>query len=198
MRRQLAVAVCVPLLLAGCLFRKKEIPPFDPEGRRLGIVMPFSYAASDPAYAALTTPLADKLTRALFDTKRLRVIDRQRLDTTLAELKLPVGVPLDSSQIATVCKQLKAEVAVYGAIPAVQHDEARKGNRVTETLAVTVEAKLVLAATAEVLSSGRATGSAAVKYREGSKPPAEVLHSAALADASAQVAQQLVLDLLPK
>jgi len=160
--------------------------------------MPFSYSAADKTYQDLTKPFARALTRALFETDRLRVIDPQRLDSTLIELKLPVGVPLDSSQVALVSKPLKAEVAVYGDIVSVQKTQEKKGNRVTESLEVTVEAKLVLAATAEILSTARGTGSASIRYREDAKPPSELLTNAALNDGAKKIAEQLVLQLTPK
>ena len=198
MRRSYALAALGLVLLSGCFWRKKELPPFDIEGRRLAIVMPFSYSASDKGYSELPAPFASKLSSALFETKRLRMIDRGRLDTTLTELKLPVGVPLDSSQIATVCKQLKAEVAIYGTILLVEKESEKYKGKVYETLSITAEAKLVQASTAEVLSKGGATGKASVKYKEGSAPPAEVLTNAALQDAAKQVAEQLVSDLTSK
>lgn len=198
MKRTRLLSGLAAVLLGGCLWGGKKLTPFLPEERRLGIVMPFSYTASDKAYAALAGPLGDALTTALIETKRLRMIDKARLESTLAELKLPAGVPLDSAQIATVCKALKAEVAAYGAVVAVQKEQQKKGGKVSESLAVTVEAKLVQASTAEILSNGRATGNAAVKYREGNAPPAEILTNAALSDAANQIAAQLVTELLPK
>jgi hypothetical protein len=189
------------LSFAGCGWLgigRKKLAPFETDAMRLGVVTPFGYGASDKAYADLPKPMGDSLSRALFETKRLRVIDRQRLDSTLQELQLPVGVPLDSSQIAKVCDKLKAEVAVYGQITSVQKEERKKGKRTVETLQVDAEAKLVFAKTAEILSTARASGSASVAYASDKRPPSELLTNAALADAAKQLAHQLVVDLQPK
>ena len=186
----------LPLAAAAC--GGKKLAPFDMESRRLGVVMNFQYKASDKAYVDAPNAFADQLSRALFDTERLRVIDRQRLRAALDELKLPSDKPLDSAQIGIVAKQLKAEVAVYGDVLSVLKDSEEKKDRVTERMELTVDAKLVLSSTAEILSHGQATGMAVIRYKKNSPPPAEILLNAALADAAKQVATQLVTGLQPK
>ena len=198
MRRLPLALLGAALLLSGC-FGSKKIEPFEIDAMRLGVVTPFAYLSSNKSYADIADPTADHISRALFATKRLRVIDRQRLKTTLIELKLPTdGTPLDSAQLAKVCLQLKAEVAVYGSIASVQKDERRKGKRTISSLKVEVEAKLVLSRTAEILSTARAVGSAQVSYRGDRRPPSDVLVNAALDDAAKQIAYQLVFELEPK
>jgi hypothetical protein len=197
MNRKWLIALVFAFVATGC-FGERKLTPFDPADQQLGVVMEFGYKASNKADQSIADSFAGRLSQALFDTKRLKVIDRERLKSALKELQLPVGIPLDSSQIATVCKQLKAKVAVYGDIITVQREQAQRGSRIIEKLLVTVDAKLVLADTAEILSRGEATGRAVIRYKPASKPPDEVLVNAALTNAAKQVARQLVIDLQPK
>lgn len=198
MKRWLPLAV-IAAVSAACFGGGKKLAPFEVDAMRLGVVTPFAYAASDKAYADIAKSVDGHLSTELFATKRLRLIDRERLNTTLTELSLPAGgVPLDSAMIAKVCEKLKAEVAVYGQVLSVRKDEEKRKNRTTETLEIEIEAKLVFAKSAEMLSTSRAVGKAVVVYKDDKRPPSELLVSEALSDAAHQLAYQLVTELQPK
>lgn len=197
MNRKTLAALAFLVLAAGC-FGGKKVTPFDMDSRRLGVVMNYGYLASNKEYLPMETGFPDELSRTLFDTQRLRVIDRARLMTSLGDASLPVDQPLNSEQMENVAKALKAEVTVYGDILSVQKDVENHKHRITERLLVTVDSKLVLSNTAEILSRGQATGSAVIRYKEGNPPPAEVLINAALKDAATKTAYLLVADLQPK
>jgi hypothetical protein len=192
-RYLLPLAAC---LAAGCWpFRSGGLEPFDPAGRKLALVMPFEVAAADKSIDGLSRLIADKLTSALFDTKRVRVIDPRRLETTLAEMKLPPDTILDAAQIAAVCKQLDVEEAVYGKVVTVLKQRRPGKRHTTDTLTVTIEAQLVAASTTEVIARARATGTATTTYDPDHAPPQEALVNQALTDAAGQAAVLLVKEL---
>ncbi|HOW89354.1 MAG TPA: CsgG/HfaB family protein [Elusimicrobiales bacterium] len=143
----------LPLLFCGC-----ASIPF--EQRPLACVMPFVYSAPQPEYASSTAGLQSALTAALFETKRIRLVERQRMEAVAAELKLAMTGLTDANSAVQVGRQLGAKYVIMGSVTAISvKDEwrsvkiAEKTDRIVE---IEAEARMVDIQTGELAAAGKA------------------------------------------
>ena len=147
---------------------KKDVRP-------LVAVMPFAYKADNAEYAGIEKGLADALASELVKRKKFRMIERNRIDVLLGEIKLQQTGLVDPSAAAQIGKQLGAEAYILGSIVSVSaRDEWRSvkfAEKTTRWVDVEAEAKLVDIQTGEMLASGRAIGKSktAEKHAFGGK-----------------------------
>lgn len=150
-------------------------PVSSAENRPLVAVMPFAYKAENPEYAGIEKGLADALASELVKKKKFRMIERNRIDVLLQEIKLQQTGLVDPAAATQIGKQLGAQAYILGSIVSVSmRDEWRSvkfAEKTTRWVDVEAEVKLVDIETGEMLASGRATGKSktAEKHAFGGK-----------------------------
>ena len=143
--------------------------------RPLVAAMPFAYKADNPEYAGIEKGLSDALASELVKTKKFRMIERDRIDVLLQEIKLQQTGLVDAAAAAQVGKQLGAQAYIFGSVVSVSaRDEWRSvkfAEKTTRWVDVEAEVKLVDIQTGEMLASGRAVGKSktAEKHAFGGK-----------------------------
>ncbi len=168
MKKSLLSVLFVTLTFSGFVLNAAE------KERKLVAVMPFGYKA-DPAHAGIEKGLADALAAELVKTKKVRIIERERIDILLKELVLGQTGVVDSAGAARVGKQLGAQAYLLGTVVSVSiRDEWRSvkfAEKTTRWADIEAEAKIVDIETGEVLASGRSVGKAktAEKHAFGGK-----------------------------
>lgn len=182
--------------------------PLPFEERPLTAVMPFVYSAQPPEFANSVTGLADSIAGSLVRTGRLRLVERQRVETVLHELQHGMTGAVDSATAAKVGKQLGAEAVVIGAVVSVTILEesrsmaiASKADRWAE---IVVEARLVAVETGELIAAAKAVGKARSKQRQafggrlGELASPEALVQKALQDMGDKLAKELAPAIPPR
>lgn len=145
------------------------------EKRPVAAVMPFSYNANLPEHASSVSGLADALAGALLRTDKLRLVERQRMETVLSELRLGATGVVDSKTATEVGKQLGAKLVVLGSIVSISVREEGRSVKIAEKtdrwVEIEAEARLVDVETGELMATGRAFGKAhsAEKHAFGGK-----------------------------
>jgi curli biogenesis system outer membrane secretion channel CsgG len=143
--------------------------------RPLVAVMPFAFKADNLEYAGIEKGLADALASELVKKKKFRMIERNRIDILLEEIKFQQTGLVDPATAAQIGKQLGAEAYILGSVVSVSaRDEWRSvkfAEKTTRWVDVEAEAKLVDVQTGEILASGRAMGKSktAEKHAFGGK-----------------------------
>ncbi|MBI4397020.1 MAG: hypothetical protein HY548_07995 [Elusimicrobia bacterium] len=142
----------------------------------LAAVMPFAYSVeSAPEHAKSVGGLSDAVAGSLLRTGRFRMVERQRVDTVLKEVRLGQTGVIDSASAAAVGKQLGAQTVVLGAVVSLSvREEGRSvkiAEKTTRWVEIEAEARLVDVETGELLAAGRAFGKAksAEKHAFGGK-----------------------------
>ena len=161
--------LCALLLTAGCAGLK----PYPYEQRPLAAVMPFAYSAQPQEYIKSVGGLPDALAGALVRTERVRLVERQRLESLAAEQKLSLSGAVDTNTAVKLGQMLGAQMVVLGAVTSVSVREEGRSVKFAEKtdrwVEVEVEARLVDIETGELLAAGRAIGktSSAEKHAFG-------------------------------
>ena len=95
--------------------RKPAAPPGPkPSGRPTVAVLYFDYAGKDDDLAVLKKGLAHMMISDLSSNERIQLVERARLESVLAELKLSGSRKVDSKTAARIGKLLGAEYLVLG------------------------------------------------------------------------------------
>ncbi len=168
------------LLLTGTLFFFSScyLTPLmgkSTDERILVAMMPFNYKAEDPKYAGVEAGLAQAVSSELVKKKVFRMIERERVDILLKELKYQQTGVVDSSTALELGKHLGAQAYLLGSVISVSvRDEWRSVKFAEKTVRfvdVEAEVKIVDIQTGEVLASGRSIGKSktAEKHAFGGK-----------------------------
>jgi len=110
--RALAFALLVPALFGGAAV---EAAPPKPDAPKAVAVLYFDNTGDDRSMDMLRKGLAQMMISGLVDTPGLKVIERQRLQEVLGELKLNESKFIDKASAQKVGKLLGARMLVMGA-----------------------------------------------------------------------------------
>ncbi len=94
--------------------KPRAAPTAKPAGRPTVAVLYFDYAGKDEELAVLKKGLAQMLISDLSRNERIQLVERARLESVLAELKLGGSRKVDSKTAAQIGKLLGAEYLVLG------------------------------------------------------------------------------------
>ena len=154
------------LLLAGTLyfnvFSSSQIMAASKNNRILVAVIPFTYKAENPKYAGIEEGLAQAVSSELVKKKVFRIIERERVDTLLKEIKYQQMGIVNPETALQLGKHLGAQAYLLGSVVSVSvRDEWRSvkfAEKTVRFVEVEAEVKIVDIQTGEVLGSGRAIG----------------------------------------
>jgi hypothetical protein len=176
--------------------------------RPVAAVMDFEYRAPDQAYAKSATGLADGVATALVGTGRLKLVERRRIETVIAEAKLGLTGIIDSAKAVEVGKMVGAEYIIVGSVTNVSvRDEWRSLlllSKTTRYVDVEAEARMFSVREGVLVAGGRAVGKAegAEKHvlfsRVGEMPSKESLVQAALIGLGESLAHDLAVNIQGK
>lgn len=145
------------------------------DDRILIAVMPFNYKAEDPKYAGVEAGLAQAVASELVKKKVFRIIERERVDILLKEMKYQQTGLVDPNTALELGKHFGAQAYLLGSVISVSvRDEWRSVKFAEKTVRfvdVEAEIKIVDIQTGEVLASGRSIGKSktAEKHAFGGK-----------------------------
>ena len=196
------------LLTTGFFIGCASTRPLPFEERPLAAVMPFAYTAQPQEFAGSVSGLADSLAGALVRTGRLRLVERQRVETVLQEVRQGMSGAVDSATAAKIGRQLGAEAVVIGAVVSVAVlDESRSmkfAEKADRWVEVVVEARMVAVETGELIAAAKAVGKAKSAQRQafggqlGELARPEALVQKALQDIGEKHARELSRNVPPR
>lgn len=149
---------------------KKVDLPLIPKQQRLRVaVMDFANKTGSYENDNYTKSISHSLQANLFETKTLRIIERERLDAILKELSLSMqGITSsDSKNLKKIGDMLNADALVFGDLLSIKYSRNKQSIFIMwtegEKIEVTLSARVVDIETGEVLANCKAT--AYVKQR---------------------------------
>lgn len=148
-------------------------PPVSYEKRILVAVGDLQNRTGNGEYDALTDGLTGSLIYELHETRAFRLIERERLKAILDELKLGMLGLIDPRNAKEVGRMLGIQAVLFVNLASVRHSSdvssAVVAQAETETIEVTMDARLVAVETGEILAAAKSaslhrklTGSAAM------------------------------------
>ena len=127
--------------------------------RLLVAVTDFQNLSGDKQYTSLLEPFNGNFIVALQKTQCFRLIERKRLNSLLNEHKLKMSGLIDPGKSAEIGKLLGIDAVLVGNLTSVNYnsDTKKAGIAKTETeyIDVTVDARIVLIQTGEILASAK-------------------------------------------
>ena len=137
------------------------------DNRMTVAVVDFANQTGDKSYDQLIGSVTGNMIDELQKTKAYRLIERQRLDTVLGELKLSMSGLMDSEKAKQVGKQLGVDAFIFGNLASVKYSRSKQSILIMWTEGqqneVSMDARLVKVETGEIVSSAKAN--AYVKQR---------------------------------
>ncbi|HEY1406914.1 MAG TPA: CsgG/HfaB family protein [Spirochaetota bacterium] len=148
-------ALILPLLFVmSCGSAQKTVPH---EKRLLVIVNDLHNATGEKIYDSIGESSTSLYIHELTKTDMFRIIERQRLEDILKEMKLSMTGLVDSSKMKQVGKILGADAVVFVELSSAQYTNSTKSlgssESVKELLKVVISARVVTIETGEVLAS---------------------------------------------
>jgi len=161
------------LAMTGCIstssVKKADLPSISKEQRLKVAVMDFVNKTGLAENNNYTKPISHSLQADLFETKTLRIIERERLESILKELSLSMQglTSSDSKNLKKVGAMLNADALVFGDLLSIKYSKNKQSIFIMftegEKIEVTLSARVVDIETGEVLANCQA--SAYVKHR---------------------------------
>ncbi|MBD3272287.1 MAG: hypothetical protein GF384_07100 [Elusimicrobia bacterium] len=159
------------IVLTGCYSAsrivKKDFPEISRDERLLVAVVDFTNSTGDESNDAFVQGIYGKMVNALSETQRFRLIERQKLEDVLSELKLQMTGLTDSSTAQEVGRLLGVDGLIFGELPMIKYERSKQSIFImwaeSKKIEVSLQARLVDVETGEVRAS--ANTSAFVKQR---------------------------------
>ena len=159
--------------VAGCTsissVKKADLPSIPKQQRLKVAVMDFANNTGLSENDIYTKPISHSLQANLFETKTLRIIERERLESILKELSLSMQglTSSDSKNLKKIGAMLNADALVFGGLLSIKYSRNKQTIFVMwtegEKIEVTLSARVVDIETGELLANCQA--SAYVKQR---------------------------------
>lgn len=159
--------------IAGCTsvssVKKADLPQIPKQQRLKVAVMDFVNKTGLSENDNYVKPVSHSLQANLFETKTLRIIERERLESILKELSLSMqGITSsDSKNLKKIGSMLNADALVFGDLQSIKYSRTKQTIFIMwtegEKIEVTLSARVVDIETGEVLANCQA--SAYVKHR---------------------------------
>lgn len=149
------LALLIPLaLVLSCGSGQKKAQP---EKRLLIIISDVRNGTGNREFDSISAESTSEYINELIKTDTFRIIERQRLNDILKELKLSMTGLVDSSKMKEVGKVLGADAAVFVELSNANYTTNTKSigssERVSELLVTGVSARIVTIETGEILAS---------------------------------------------
>lgn len=149
------LALLLPLALVfACGSGQKKVQQ---EKRLLIIISDVRNGTNNKEFDSIGTESTSEYINELIKTDTFRIIERQRLNDILKELKLNMTGLVDSSKIKEVGKLLGADAAVFVELSRANYTTNSKSlgssERVSELLVTSITARIVTIDTGEILAS---------------------------------------------
>ena len=153
------------MFLSGCYSTssivKRSIIPVQEDKRLRIAVVDFENKSGDTSTNSLMGSVSGTLIDELQKTKSFRIIERQRLETILSELKLHMSGLIDAKNAKQVGKQLGVDAFIFGNLSSVKYatDKSTIFIMWTESQKtdVALDARIVNVETGEVLATAKAS-----------------------------------------
>jgi len=159
--------------MTGCIstssVKKADLPSISKQQRLKVAVMDFVNKTGLSENDNYTKPISHSLQANLFETKTLRIIERERLESILKELSLSMQglTSSDSKNLKKIGAMLNADALVFGDLLSIKYSRNKQSIFIMftegEKIEVTLSARVVDIETGEVLANCQA--SAYVKQR---------------------------------
>ena len=151
------LAVCAACaFLPGSAFSQEQSTG---DKRLLVAVVDFKNQSGDAAHDPLAAGITGTLITELQKTKTFRLVERERLESVLNELKLGMSGLVDPVNAKEVGKQLGVDALLFGNLSAVKYSQSKNTIGIMWTEAqkteVSLDARLVRVDTGEVLASSQ-------------------------------------------
>ena len=144
----LFILTCIPFTQA--LFAEDD-------KRLLVAVVDFKNQTGDSENDSLAKGVTGSFINELQKTKKFRIIERERLESLLAELKLNISGMVDSENAKEIGKQLGVDAFVFGNLSAIKYSENKQTIFIMYTEAkkteVSLDARIVKVETGEVVAT---------------------------------------------
>ncbi|MBN1622420.1 MAG: hypothetical protein JW871_07515 [Endomicrobiales bacterium] len=152
-------------LLNGCFSASKikEMPISETnKDKRLVIaVVDFDNKTGDPDYDSSAKSITGILIDEIHKTRKFRLVERNRLQAILDELKLNMTGLIDPMRAKEVGNQLGVDALLFGSLSSVKYSKNKQTIVIMYTegkkVEVSVDARLIDVETGELISSGKAS-----------------------------------------
>ncbi|MBN1824138.1 MAG: hypothetical protein JW803_07460 [Endomicrobiales bacterium] len=164
MRRIIALSL-ITAVFAGC-YSTSAVRKIEPSGIAAGekllvAVVEFKNQTGDAENDGLIGSVTGIMVDELVATEAFRLIERQRLDDVLGELKLNMSGLVDAENAKSVGKQLGVDAFLFGDLTSVKYSRSKQTIFIMWTEGqradVTLDARLVDVETGEIIKSAKAT-----------------------------------------
>ena len=207
MNRIIAALVVVSGVLSGCSGMPPKPSAYSIDQRPVAAVMDFEYKASATAFADTAAGLAESVTASLSETRRLKLVERAKLKTVIAEAALGLTGAVDAATAAKTGQLVGAKYMVLGSVTRVSvRDEFRSLlilEKTTRYVEIEAEARLIEVASGLNVASSKAVSRAegAEKHAFGAKmgviPAGDALVQKAMLGMGEMLAYKLAAEIPP-
>ena len=161
--KPLAALLAFAFMLTGCYSTSEVVSrklPKNSEDRKINVaVVDFANLSGDSQNDPLISSIAGNLVSELQKTRSVRLIERQRLESVLSELKLGMSGLVDPKNAKEVGNQLGVDAMLFGNLSSVKHTSSKQTifimYREVKKTETTVDARLVNVETGEIIASSR-------------------------------------------
>ncbi len=162
------VARLVPLVvlaaILGCASSAASVSPrngYEHSQRYIVAVLDVENRAGGEGSDAVTQRSTNLLIKELLGSDRVRIVEREKLNLILEELKLSVSGLVDTRQARRVGNLLGVDALMYAVLESASHEENKRTALIAYTLKrkteVSMSARLVHVETGEILASAEVT-----------------------------------------
>ncbi len=144
--------IVLPLLIALYLTACSTMEEYKVNQRYLVAVLPFNNQSGDKANDTMLPVARDTMISELHRHKRMRLIERERMDAILKEQELSATGLTDSNRAIKLGKLLNVDAVMLGSIASVS-----SAHSPDKTLAVVMSARVISVNTGEILSTAQTT-----------------------------------------
>jgi curli biogenesis system outer membrane secretion channel CsgG len=127
------------------------------EKKLLVAVVDFKNQTGDTENDSLAKGLAGSFINELQKTKKFRIIERERLESLLTELKLNMSGMVDAENAKQIGKQLGVDALIFGNLSAIKYSQNKQTILIMYTegqkTEVSLDARIVKVETGEVLAT---------------------------------------------
>lgn len=160
----LLIGLLAGIAFGGCYssskMRKMQEVGATDDNRLAVAVVEFSNRTGDPSFDKLMGAVTGNVIDELQKAGRYRLIERQRLDAVLGELKLNMSGLIDQEKAKQVGKQLGVDAFLFGNLASVKHSKNKQTIVIMYTegqkIEVSMDARLVKVETGEIINSAKA------------------------------------------
>jgi len=153
------------ILFAGCYSTssivKKPCAGIQEDKRLKVAIVDFENKSGDPSYNSLMGSVSGTLIDELQKTKSFKIIERQRLETILSELKLNMSGLINPGNAKQVGKQLGVDAFLFGNLSSIKYTTDKSTIYIMWTESqrtdIALDARIVNVETGEIIATAKAT-----------------------------------------